>query len=208
MQLDVTNDAEIDSAFATLKSWIRSTSPCMRSRMRRARRLPRLLPTARRAKRSGRARRPSYSPPPSPEPLSCSWRRAGAILTLSYLGASSIPTTSWARQGQPRGERGSFAATWALATFRVNGISAGPIKTAAAGIAGFRKMLSRVADVSPLRRNVTLEDVGNAAAFCARTRQWHHRRDPYVDGGCALRAELPAGRGEGCWHVASVPAPA
>jgi enoyl-[acyl-carrier protein] reductase I len=49
---------------------------------------------------------------------------------------------------------------------RVNGISAGPIKTlAAAGIAGFRKMLNRVAEVAPMRRNVTLEDVGNAAAF-------------------------------------------
>jgi enoyl-[acyl-carrier protein] reductase I len=49
---------------------------------------------------------------------------------------------------------------------RVNGISAGPIKTlAAAGIAGFRKMLSHVAEIAPLRRNVTPEDVGNAAAF-------------------------------------------
>lgn len=49
---------------------------------------------------------------------------------------------------------------------RVNAISAGPIKTlAAAGITGFRKMLSRVAEVAPLRRNVTQQDVGNAAAF-------------------------------------------
>jgi enoyl-[acyl-carrier protein] reductase I len=49
---------------------------------------------------------------------------------------------------------------------RVNAISAGPIKTlAAAGIAGFRKMLGHVATVSPLKRNVTQEDVGNAAAF-------------------------------------------
>src|SRR5690606_11057273 len=49
---------------------------------------------------------------------------------------------------------------------RVNAISAGPIKTlAAAGIGGFRKMLAHVAPVAPLRRNVTIEDVGNAAAF-------------------------------------------
>jgi len=49
---------------------------------------------------------------------------------------------------------------------RVNGVSAGPIKTlAAAGIPGFRKMLARVAEIAPLRRNVTLEDVGNTAAF-------------------------------------------
>jgi len=49
---------------------------------------------------------------------------------------------------------------------RVNGISAGPIKTlAAAGIAGFGKILKHVAEHAPLRRNVTTEDVGNAAAF-------------------------------------------
>ena len=49
---------------------------------------------------------------------------------------------------------------------RVNGISAGPIKTlAAAGISNFRKMLDEVEKSAPLRRNVTIEDVGNAAAF-------------------------------------------
>jgi enoyl-[acyl-carrier protein] reductase I len=49
---------------------------------------------------------------------------------------------------------------------RVNGISAGPIKTlAASGIKGFGKMLAAVADASPIRRNVTIEEVGNVAAF-------------------------------------------
>jgi enoyl-[acyl-carrier protein] reductase I len=49
---------------------------------------------------------------------------------------------------------------------RVNGISAGPIKTlAAAGIGGFGKILKFVEEHAPLRRNVTTEDVGNAAAF-------------------------------------------
>jgi enoyl-[acyl-carrier protein] reductase I len=48
----------------------------------------------------------------------------------------------------------------------VNGISAGPIKTlAAAGIGGFGKILKFVEEHAPLRRNVTTEDVGNAAAF-------------------------------------------
>src|SRR5205814_10471257 len=49
---------------------------------------------------------------------------------------------------------------------RVNGISAGPIKPlAAAGIGGFGKILKFVEQNAPLRRNVTTEDVGNAAAF-------------------------------------------
>jgi enoyl-[acyl-carrier protein] reductase I len=49
---------------------------------------------------------------------------------------------------------------------RVNGISAGPIKTlAASGIKDFGKLLGMVAAASPLRRNVTIEDVGNVAAF-------------------------------------------
>jgi enoyl-[acyl-carrier protein] reductase I len=49
---------------------------------------------------------------------------------------------------------------------RVNGISAGPIKTlAASGIKGFGKILDFVETNAPLRRNVTIEDVGNVAAF-------------------------------------------
>ena len=61
----------------------------------------------------------------------------------------------------------------------------GPIKTlAAAGIAGFRKMLGHVAEVAPLRRNVTLEDVGNAAAFlCSDLAAGITGEILYVDGG-------------------------
>ena len=51
---------------------------------------------------------------------------------------------------------------------RVNAISAGPIRTlAAAGVAGFRDMYKQFADVSPMRENVSIEDVGNAAVFLA-----------------------------------------
>jgi enoyl-[acyl-carrier protein] reductase I len=51
-------------------------------------------------------------------------------------------------------------------SIRVNGISAGPIKTlAASGIKDFGKLLNIVASGAPLRRNVTIEDVGNVAAF-------------------------------------------
>jgi len=68
---------------------------------------------------------------------------------------------------------------------RVNAISAGPIKTlAAAGIGGFRKMLGHVAQVAPLRRNVTLDDVGNAAAFlCSDMAAGITGEILYVDGG-------------------------
>jgi enoyl-[acyl-carrier protein] reductase I len=95
--------------------------------------------------------------------------RAGAILTLSYLGAvKSIPgynVMGLAKASLEANVR-FLAADLGPAGIRVNAISAGPIKTlAAAGIPGLRKMLGHVAAVNPLRRNVTQEDVGNAAAF-------------------------------------------
>ena len=95
--------------------------------------------------------------------------RRGALLTLTYLGAlRSIPgynVMGLAKASLEANVR-FLAADLGPDGIRVNGISAGPIKTlAAAGIPGFRKMLGRVAEIAPLRRNVTLEDVGNAAAF-------------------------------------------
>jgi enoyl-[acyl-carrier protein] reductase I len=95
--------------------------------------------------------------------------RKGALLTLSYLGAiRSIPSYNVMGLAKASLEANVrfLAADVGPQGIRVNGISAGPVKTlAAAGIAGFRKMLGHVADIAPLRRNVTLEDVGNAAAF-------------------------------------------
>ena len=95
--------------------------------------------------------------------------RQGALLTLSYLGAvKSIPSYNVMGLAKASLEANVrfMAADLGPRGIRVNGISAGPIKTlAAAGIAGFRKMLNRVAEVAPMRRNVTLENVGNAAAF-------------------------------------------
>ena len=95
--------------------------------------------------------------------------RHGALLTLSYLGAvRSIPNYNVMGLAKASLEANVrfLAADLGPGGTRVNAISAGPIKTlAAAGITGFRKMLSRVAEVAPLRRNVALEDVGNAAAF-------------------------------------------
>jgi enoyl-[acyl-carrier protein] reductase I len=95
--------------------------------------------------------------------------RAGAILTLSYLGAvRTLP--SYNVMGLAKASLESnvrfLAADLGPKNIRVNAISAGPIKTlAAAGVGGFRKMLAQVAQIAPLRRNVTTEDVGNAATF-------------------------------------------
>src|SRR3984957_1698021 len=94
---------------------------------------------------------------------------AGALLTLSYLGAErSIPAYNVMGLAKASLEANVrfLAADLGPAGIRVNAISAGPIKTlSAAGISGFRKMLTQVGNIAPLRRNVTLEDVGNAAAF-------------------------------------------
>ena len=95
--------------------------------------------------------------------------RQGAVLTLSYLGAvRSLPSYNVMGLAKASLEANVrfLAADLGPRGIRVNAISAGPVKTlSAAGIAGFRKMLGRVAAVAPLRRNVTLEDIGNAAAF-------------------------------------------
>jgi enoyl-[acyl-carrier protein] reductase I len=95
--------------------------------------------------------------------------RAGALLTLSYLGAvRAIPNYNVMGLAKASLEANVrfLAQDLGPEGIRVNAISAGPIKTlAAAGISGFRQMLSHVAERSPLRRNVTIEDVGNAAAF-------------------------------------------
>jgi len=68
---------------------------------------------------------------------------------------------------------------------RVNGISAGPIRTlAASGISDFRKMLDSFARLAPLRRNITTEEVGNAAAFlCSDLASGITGEITYVDGG-------------------------
>ncbi len=95
--------------------------------------------------------------------------RNGSILTLTYLGAER----ALAGYNVMGAAKASLEATMRYLAYnlgpegtRVNAISAGPIKTlAAAGIAGFRKILGHVEHNAPLRRTVTIEDVGNVAAF-------------------------------------------
>jgi len=95
--------------------------------------------------------------------------RNGAILTLSYLGAErAVP--NYNVMGPAKASLEASVRFLALDLgadgIRVNGISAGPIKTlAAAGIGGFRSMLEHARHTSPLGRNITADDVGNVAAF-------------------------------------------
>src|ERR1700760_2234656 len=114
--------------------------------------------------------------------------RQGALLTLSYLGAvRSIPSYNVMGLAKASLEANVrfMAADLGPRGIRVNGISAGPVKTlAAAGIPGFRKMLARVAAAAPIGRNVTQDDVGNAAAFlCSDLAAGISGEILYVDGG-------------------------
>ena len=95
--------------------------------------------------------------------------RAGAMLTLTYLGAvRSVPAYNVMGLAKASLEANIrfLAGDLGPKGIRANAISAGPIKTlAAAGIPGFRKMLHHVEHAAPLKRSVTIEEVGNAAAF-------------------------------------------
>ena len=114
--------------------------------------------------------------------------RNGSLLTLSYLGAlRSLPNYNvmgLAKASLEANVRYMSAGLGPEGT-RVNAISAGPIKTlAAAGIKSFRKMLEHNAKQTPLRRNVTIEEVGNAAAFlCSDLASGITGEVLYVDGG-------------------------
>jgi enoyl-[acyl-carrier protein] reductase I len=95
--------------------------------------------------------------------------RPGALLTLTYLGAERVipayNTMGLAKASLEASVR-YLAASLGPKGLRVNGISAGPIKTlAAAGIKGFSRMLDYNEKTAPLRRNVTIDEVGNVAAF-------------------------------------------
>lgn len=114
--------------------------------------------------------------------------RAGSILTLTYLGADR----SMANYNVMGLAKASLEANVRYLAYnlgpegtRVNAISAGPIKTlAASGVANFRKMLDHVEENAPLRRNVTIDEVGNAAAFlCSDLASGITGEVTYVDAG-------------------------
>lgn len=114
--------------------------------------------------------------------------RKGSILTLSYLGAERA-LAGYNLMGLAKASLEAnvryLAYNLGPEGTRVNAISAGPIKTlAAAGIAGFRKILGHVEQNAPLRRTVTIEDVGNVAAFlCSDLAAGVTGEITYVDAG-------------------------
>jgi enoyl-[acyl-carrier protein] reductase I len=97
--------------------------------------------------------------------------RQGSIITLSYLGAvQTMPNYNVMGLAKASLEAGVrfLATSMGPKGHRVNAISAGPIRTlAASGIKDFRSMLNYNASRTPLRRNTTIEEVGNTAAFLA-----------------------------------------
>lgn len=114
--------------------------------------------------------------------------RNAALLTLSYLGAERvIPNYNVMGVAKASLEANVryMAASLGPDGIRVNAVSAGPIRTlAAAGINNFREMLSKAADTAPLRKNVTIEEVGNVAAFlCSDLASGITGEVTYVDAG-------------------------
>jgi len=191
LPLDVTDDAQIDGAFALLKREWGSLDVLVHAvayAPREALTGPFVEATSRDSFRVAHDIS-SYSLTAltrGAAPLMAG--RSGAVVTLTYLGAvRSIPgynVMGLAKASLEANVR-FLAADLGPQGIRVNAISAGPIKTlAAAGIPGFRKMLGRVADVAPLRRNVTLDDVGNTAAFlCSDLASGITGETLYVDAG-------------------------
>jgi len=114
--------------------------------------------------------------------------RGGAILTLTYLGSErsmdSYNVMGLAKASLEANVR-YLAYNLGPEGTRVNAISAGPIKTlAASGVANFRKMLDHVEQNAPLRRSVSIDEVGNAAAFlCSDLASGITGEITYVDAG-------------------------
>ena len=122
--------------------------------------------------------------------------RDGALLTMSYYGAEkAMPNYNVMGLAKASLEANVRYMAQSLGPdgIRVNAISAGPIKTlAAAGISNFRKMLDLMERTAPLRRNITIEEVGNAAAFlCSDLASGITGEVTYVDAGYNITGMPP-----------------
>ncbi|HEB63707.1 MAG TPA: enoyl-ACP reductase [Gammaproteobacteria bacterium] len=124
--------------------------------------------------------------------------RNAALVTMSYLGAErSIPNYNVMGLAKASLEANVRYMAQSLGPegIRVNAVSAGPIKTlAAAGIGNFRKMLETFENTSPMRRNVTIEDVGKSTAFlCSDLASGITGEVIYVDAGFRSTGMAPLG---------------
>jgi len=119
--------------------------------------------------------------------------RRGNVLTLSYLGAERV-VPNYNVMGVAKAALEAsvryLAADLGPEGIRVNAISAGPIKTlAASGVRNFKTLMAMVAERTPLRRNVTQQDVGNAALFlCSDLGAGVTGEVMYVDSGYSIMA--------------------
>jgi len=117
--------------------------------------------------------------------------RNGSLLTLSYLGAEkAVPNYNVMGPAKASLEANMRYMANAMGPegIRVNAVSAGPIRTlAASGISDFRRMLDHVKKTTPLRRNVTIEEVGNVSAFlCSDLASGITGEVTYVDCGFSI----------------------
>lgn len=122
--------------------------------------------------------------------------RDAAMLTLTYLGAErAIPNYNIMGVAKASLEANVRYMADAMGPegIRVNAISAGPIRTlAASGIGDFRRLLEQVERTAPLRRNVSIEDVGNAGAFlCSDLAAGITGEVVYVDAGYNIAVTAP-----------------
>lgn len=193
LPMDVTQDEEIDAVFATLsQSWdsldiiLHSIGFAPRDQMKGD-----YLETINRNGSAVAHDISSYSFPALAKAGRSMLSNRSALLTLSYLGAvRAIPNYNIMGPAKASLEANVrfMAADLGHHGIRVNGISAGPIKTLAAmGIGGFRGMLARFEEVAPLRRAVTIEEVGNVAAFlCSDLASGITGEITYVDAGYSI----------------------
>jgi enoyl-[acyl-carrier protein] reductase I len=118
-------------------------------------------------------------------------RPGSSILTLTYYGAEKV-VANYNVMGVAKAALEAsvryLAADLGPEGVRVNAISAGPIRTlAASGIAGFRRMYGSFAELTPMRANVTIEDVGGTALYLASDLAGAVTGEiVYVDGGFSI----------------------
>jgi len=129
-------------------------------------------------------------------------RPGSAVMTLTYYGSEKV-TANYNVMGVAKAALEAsvryLASDLGPEGVRVNAISAGPIRTlAASGIAGFKRMYGQFDEVAPLRRNVSIEDVGRTAVYLASDLSSAVTGEViYVDAGFSIMAVPTTGEGSG-----------